>query len=198
MNVIPLIAFLVLSYSLSKNIVKLNYIELHMQLAIILFICSKVNAITFCEKSTMTIKYVEKCPTDAKSWKIAAEKMNCESIEHHCSDSFNTGRHQFQYHCVINAWRNATLEVCAPNRTILGYCTEYNIHGTVIQDNYGADCTKLTRHVRYCITQQKLTSIKLVMTWWEEIVCWENALLQIGSILIQLQIDPVERWPYQS
>ncbi|XP_065927665.1 uncharacterized protein [Magallana gigas] len=89
----------------------------------------------------MTIKYVEKCPTDAKSWKIAAEKMNCESIEQRCSDSFNTGRHQFQYHCVINAWRNATLEVCALNRTIFGYCTEYNINGTVIQDNYGADCT---------------------------------------------------------
>lgn len=105
-------------------------------------IYSEVHAITFCEKSTMTIKYVEKCPTDANSWKIAAEKMNCESIEQHCSDSFNTGRHQFQYHCVINAWRNATLEVCAPNRTILGHCTEYNIHGNVIQDNYGADCTK--------------------------------------------------------
>eukprot|EP00105_Crassostrea_gigas_P002560 XP_011415128.1 PREDICTED: uncharacterized protein LOC105319324 [Crassostrea gigas] len=90
----------------------------------------------------MTIKYVGKCPTDAKSWKIAADKMNFESIEQHCSDSFNTGRHQFQYHCVINAWWNATLEVCALNRTIFGYCTEYNINGTVIQDNYGADCTK--------------------------------------------------------
>lgn len=26
----------------------------------------------------------------------------------------------FQYHCVINVWRNATLKVCALNRTILG------------------------------------------------------------------------------
>uniref|UniRef100_A0A8W8JEV3 Uncharacterized protein n=1 Tax=Magallana gigas TaxID=29159 RepID=A0A8W8JEV3_MAGGI len=68
--------------------------------------------------------------------------MNCESIEQHCSDSFNTGRHQFQYHCVINAWRNATLEVCALHRTIFGHCTEYNIDGSVIQENYGADCSK--------------------------------------------------------
>eukprot|EP00105_Crassostrea_gigas_P036662 XP_019920810.1 PREDICTED: uncharacterized protein LOC105323881 [Crassostrea gigas] len=64
--------------------------------------------------------------------------MNCESIEQRCSDE----QHRFQYHCVINAWRNATLEVCALNRTIIGYCTEYSINGTVIQDNYGADCTK--------------------------------------------------------
>lgn len=90
----------------------------------------------------MTVRYVEQCPTDSMSWKIAAEKMNCESVEQRCSDSFNTGRHQFQYHCVINAWRNATLEVCALNRTIFGYCTEYNINGKLIQDNYGADCSK--------------------------------------------------------
>ncbi|XP_052709506.1 uncharacterized protein LOC128184182 [Crassostrea angulata] len=102
----------------------------------------KVSAITFCEQSAMTVRYVEECPTHFRSWEIAAKKMNCESIEERCSDSFNTRRHQFQYHCVINAWRNATLEVCALNRTIFGYCTEYNIYGTVIQDDYGADCTK--------------------------------------------------------
>lgn len=101
---------------------------------------TKVLALTFCEKSILTVRYVEKCPTDSTSWKIAAEKMNCESIEQNCSQ---TGRDHFQYHCVINAWMNATLEVCALNRTIIGYCTEYNINGAVIQDNYGADCTKL-------------------------------------------------------
>eukprot|EP00105_Crassostrea_gigas_P035145 XP_019919293.1 PREDICTED: uncharacterized protein LOC105319322 isoform X2 [Crassostrea gigas] len=100
---------------------------------------TKILAITLCEKSNLTVRYVEKCPTDFTSWKIAAEKMNCESIEQKCSQ---TGRYRFQYHCVINAWRNATLEVCALNRTIIGYCTEYSIKGIVIQDNYGADCTK--------------------------------------------------------
>eukprot|EP00105_Crassostrea_gigas_P044115 XP_019928263.1 PREDICTED: uncharacterized protein LOC109620391 [Crassostrea gigas] len=101
----------------------------------------KVSAITFCEQSAMTVRYVEECPTDFRSWEIAAKKMNCESIEERCSDSFNTRRHQFQYHCVINAWRNVTLEVCAPNRTIFGYCTEYSINGKVIQENYGAYCS---------------------------------------------------------
>uniref|UniRef100_A0A8W8JJW3 Kazal-like domain-containing protein n=1 Tax=Magallana gigas TaxID=29159 RepID=A0A8W8JJW3_MAGGI len=80
----------------------------------------KVSAITFCEKSAITVRYVEHCPTDFRSWEIAAKKMKCESIEQRCSDSFNTGRHRFQYHCVINAWMNATLEVCALNRTIFG------------------------------------------------------------------------------
>lgn len=119
----------------------LHILETVILLLPVTYIYTEVHAITFCEKSTMTIKYVEKCPSDAESWKIATEKMNCESIEQRCSDSVN-GRHQFQYHCVINAWRNATLEVCALNRTIFGYCTEYNIYGTVIQENYGADCTK--------------------------------------------------------
>lgn len=100
---------------------------------------TKVLALTFCEKSILTVRYVEKCPTNSTSWEIAAEKLNCKSIEQNCS---RTGRDQFQYHCVINAWMNATLEVCALNRTIIGYCAEYSINGTVIQDNYGADCTK--------------------------------------------------------
>uniref|UniRef100_A0A8W8JF10 Uncharacterized protein n=1 Tax=Magallana gigas TaxID=29159 RepID=A0A8W8JF10_MAGGI len=104
----------------------------------ILHMHTEVSAILFCEKSALTVRYVENCPTDSSSWKNAAKKMNCESIEQRCSDE----HHRFQYHCVINAWRNATLEVCALNRTIIGYCTEYSINGTVIQDNYGADCTK--------------------------------------------------------
>lgn len=77
----------------------------------------KVLGITFCEKSNLTIRYVKKCPTDSTSLKIAAEKLNCESIEQNCS---RAGQYLFQYHCVINAWRKATLEVCALNRTIIG------------------------------------------------------------------------------
>lgn len=104
-----------------------------------MFIFTEVLAITFCKQSAMTVRYVEQCPTDFRSWEIAAKKMNCESIEQNCSQ---TGRHHFQYHCVINTWMNANLEVCALNRTIFGYCTEYSINGKVIQENYDADCSK--------------------------------------------------------
>lgn len=103
-----------------------------------LYICTEVSSFTFCEKSAATTRYVNQCPTDKESWKIATKDMNCESINQNCS----SGRHHFQYHCVINAWMNATLEVCAPNRTIFGYCTEFNIMGNVIQENYAAECTR--------------------------------------------------------
>lgn len=65
--------------------------------------------------------------------------MNCETIKQNCSSS---KQHQFQYHCVINGFGNALLEVCALNRTIFGYCSEYNTMGKVIQEHYGAQCTK--------------------------------------------------------
>lgn len=68
----------------------------------------------------MTVRYVERCPEDLKSWEKAAKDMNCESIEHNCTHNLSKGDHRFEYHCVINTWINATLEVCALNRTIFG------------------------------------------------------------------------------
>lgn len=81
----------------------------------------KVSAIIFCEESAMTVRYVERCPEDLKSWENAAKNMNCESIRHNCSLTLlSKGQHHFQYHCVINTFINATLEVCAFNRFIFG------------------------------------------------------------------------------
>lgn len=106
-------------------------------LYIITFSTEKCSSFTFCEESATKIRYVLKCPTDTKSWKIAAKNMNCDSIKQNCS---STTEHQFQYHCVINELRNALLEVCALNRTIFGYCSEYNTMGKVIQEHYDAEC----------------------------------------------------------
>nr|XP_034308496.1 uncharacterized protein LOC117683434 [Crassostrea gigas] len=101
-----------------------------------------VLALTSCKESAITVRYVERCPQDLKSWEKAAKDMNCESIKHNCSPTLGKTNHLFQYHCVINVWMNATFEVCAPNRTVFGYCTEYNVSGRVIQENYNANCTK--------------------------------------------------------
>lgn len=89
----------------------------------------QVPAFTFCEASVDTIKYVKECPTNVEEWNIAARRKNCESIQQNCSESIATNTQQFvfQYHCLINVWRNATLEVCALNRTILGKTFEKNI-----------------------------------------------------------------------
>lgn len=56
------------------------------------------------------MNYVRDCPTDAVSWNKAAERMDCQSIKQNCS-GLNPQQHVFQYHCVVNGWMNATLEV---------------------------------------------------------------------------------------
>lgn len=80
-----------------------------------------VSAYTQCEYSLLKVNYVRDCPTDAVSWNKAAERMDCQSIKQNCS-GLNPQQHVFQYHCVVNGWMNATLEVCAFNRSILGMC----------------------------------------------------------------------------
>lgn len=104
---------------------------------------AEVLALTSCKESAKTVRYTERCPVDLKSWEKAAKNMRCEDVKQNCSQIYiSKGQHRFQYHCVINAWMNATFEVCAPNRTIFGHCTEYNVMGLTIQENYKADCTK--------------------------------------------------------
>nr|XP_034331054.1 uncharacterized protein LOC117690691 isoform X3 [Crassostrea gigas] len=107
----------------------------------LMFIFTEVSSLSSCEESARTVRAVERCPTDSESWEMAAKNMNCGAIKQNCSQSSN--RHHFQYHCVINAWMNETLEVCALNRTIFGFCTEYNVMGRVIQENYYAYCKDL-------------------------------------------------------
>lgn len=112
-----------------------------LSLLLLMFIYTEVPALSYsCNESAGTVRPVDRCPKDSKSWEIAAKNMRCDAIKQNCSQS--SSRRIFQYHCVINAWMNETLEMCAPNRTIFGYCTEYNIMGRVIQENYEAYCRK--------------------------------------------------------
>lgn len=104
----------------------------------LMFIFTEVSSLSSCRESAGTVRTVDHCPTDSESWEIAAKSMNCDAIKHNCSQSSDI--HHFQYHCVINAWINETLEVCALNRLIFGYCTEFNVMGRVIQENYRANC----------------------------------------------------------
>lgn len=108
----------------------------------ILIYLKKVSTLPRCELSRNSVKKVDHCPTDAASWIKAAEKKNCQSIEHNCSISSGLNSNfVVQYHCLVNSWMNATVEVCAFNRTILGFCAEYNLKGAIIQDNYTYNCT---------------------------------------------------------
>lgn len=117
----------------------------YMQVFLSLIVLHKeVLAFTKCQKSLLTVEHGTSCPKDAASWQIAASNMKCDSIQQECSKSLGLDpqRYIFQYHCLINSWMNATVEVCALNRSILGYCAEFNTDGTLVQENYNADCRK--------------------------------------------------------
>ncbi|XP_062620743.1 uncharacterized protein LOC134282356 isoform X3 [Saccostrea cucullata] len=92
----------------------------------------------FCEASQSTQTEVVKCPTDELTWSRAAEMKNCSHYNHKCKG-------QLSYHCVINPWQNATVEVCAPETQInAGHCAEYNLRGGKIQEFYKKTCEDCT------------------------------------------------------
>ncbi|XP_061192406.1 uncharacterized protein LOC133200641 [Saccostrea echinata] len=87
-----------------------------------------------CNKSNSTALLVKSCPGTAKEWEEAASKKGCKSIPNNCAS--------FEYHCVINAWANETLEVCAPMINIIGnVCAEYSFGGSRIQRHSDPNCT---------------------------------------------------------
>lgn len=94
-----------------------------------------------CPLSTPTIEYVTSCPHNKAEWEKAVQRKNCESMAHHqnCTEPKN-----FQYHCLINHLRNATLEVCVPIYYLQGYCAYYNSNNKEIMENYdqGFECLK--------------------------------------------------------
>ncbi|XP_078333802.1 uncharacterized protein LOC111099536 isoform X3 [Crassostrea virginica] len=55
-----------------------------------------------CIVSKSTVKKVKSCPQNAEEWGNAADKKGCEKVNN-----------SFIYHCVMNTWRNETVEVCA-------------------------------------------------------------------------------------
>ncbi|XP_061195773.1 uncharacterized protein LOC133204001 [Saccostrea echinata] len=70
---------------------------------------------TTCTASVPTIRYVTSCPSDEVSWRKAELRKNCESLAdiQKCDDPS-----RFKYHCLVNNYLNATLEVCAPSRFV--------------------------------------------------------------------------------
>nr|XP_034335673.1 uncharacterized protein LOC117692292 isoform X2 [Crassostrea gigas]XP_034335674.1 uncharacterized protein LOC117692292 isoform X2 [Crassostrea gigas] len=91
----------------------------------------------YCPEAVASVKTAISCPTSRKELDIAAGRKNCSKLAtgQNCTKPEN-----FVYHCTINTYRNATLEVCAPTKYILGHCTEFNIVGGVIQAQHYAPC----------------------------------------------------------
>lgn len=57
---------------------------------------------------------VDDCPDSAEKWKKAAARKNCSAHANQCNEP-----ERFVYHCVINAYANQTLEVCAYAQNIV-------------------------------------------------------------------------------
>lgn len=82
------------------------------------------------------VKEVKQCPYTKNGWIKAAEKKNCTGYS-------DQGNKTYVYHCVINEWANATVEVCAEKKLIiLGKCTEYNVGAKKIQGSGMRSCDK--------------------------------------------------------
>lgn len=111
------------------------YLRLLVPSLLIVQSCKGVNR--YCREAVNSVKIVESCPKSKAEWDDAARRKDCSSI---ASKQNCTTAEKFQYHCVINGYRNVTLEVCAPTRIIFGHCVEFNVPGGVIQDQRSALC----------------------------------------------------------
>ncbi|MES1922334.1 hypothetical protein MHBO_003841 [Bonamia ostreae] len=67
---------------------------------------------------SLTMNYVDGCPDSKELWDKAAAMKRCHEISNKCVGLFKDPR--LEYHCLINPYNNATVEVCAPARRIFG------------------------------------------------------------------------------
>lgn len=68
-----------------------------------------------CPSPKETVSYVPSCPRTQQEWRMRAQIKNCLHVFQQCSNP-----HLYVYHCVINSYVNATIEVCAPGAYIIG------------------------------------------------------------------------------
>lgn len=95
-----------------------------------------------CPVSPSTVKIVGDCPDSEGEWRLAAARKNCSAHASQCAEP-----ERLMYHCVINAFVNETLEVCAYRRNIVfGYCAEYSFGANRIQENYKTVCSSFLQN----------------------------------------------------
>ncbi|XP_062598020.1 uncharacterized protein LOC134259455 [Saccostrea cucullata] len=73
-----------------------------------------------CASSLSSMTIVPSCPYDENTYIKRARLKNCSAVKA-CWDE------RCVYHCALNPWGNATIEVCAPETHLTGsYCIQYN------------------------------------------------------------------------
>lgn len=71
-----------------------------------------------CQDAVFDINIVQSCPTSKEEWNRAAYDKNCTELAQR--NNCTPVSERLEYHCVINTFKNETLEVCAPARVIFG------------------------------------------------------------------------------
>nr|XP_022294525.1 uncharacterized protein LOC111104721 isoform X2 [Crassostrea virginica]XP_022294526.1 uncharacterized protein LOC111104721 isoform X2 [Crassostrea virginica] len=91
-----------------------------------------------CPFSSKTVVRVDSCPMNRTAVERRKEIKNCEAIakKQNCTES-----NKFLYHCVINEYGDALVEVCAPVYIMNGFCAEYNSIGERIQHHQRLKCS---------------------------------------------------------
>lgn len=94
-----------------------------------------------CQVSTNVVEVVRSCPASKTEWVNAASKKNCrkQAVLEKCT----MDEKLFVYHCVINKYANALLEVCAPPTIIFGYCTTFNNDSGIIPHHAAVPCNEI-------------------------------------------------------
>lgn len=83
----------------------------------------------YCQEAVDSVTVVDSCPTSKAEWDVASRMKDCSRI---ALGQKCTTAEKFQYHCVINGYRNVTLQVCAPTRIIFGIYTVFYLHYTFV------------------------------------------------------------------
>lgn len=94
-----------------------------------------------CSWSKNTAVSVDSCPESKDEVEKRAKIKNCASLAviQNC-----TTPAKFQYHCLIDEVEKTFIEVCVPSYNILlGYCTEYNTIGALVQQHRGLRCSDM-------------------------------------------------------
>lgn len=82
---------------------------------IIVYVSILLNRGENCPQSIPTVAVVDDCPQNAIEWVKRMELKKCNFIIQNCTTLDN-----FEYHCLTNKFQHIFVEVCAPNKMIVG------------------------------------------------------------------------------
>lgn len=75
-----------------------------------------------CSKSAETVCRVQKCPANQTEWDKAARRKDCSEIQKYNNCA------KVEYHCLVNEFRNETIEVCTVLRHLQGIYSQNKIY----------------------------------------------------------------------